>query len=44
MGDTTTLLGLYTILAVMQTLAAWAEKHFPDWIQRTILGLDSVTQ
>ncbi|KAH6868975.1 hypothetical protein B0T10DRAFT_569138 [Thelonectria olida] len=33
-GDTKSLIGLYTIMATLRALASWMQKDYVDWLQR----------
>ncbi|KAK6206226.1 hypothetical protein QIS74_13645 [Colletotrichum tabaci] len=39
-GTTETTAGIYSLIAVLQTLARWVEDDFYPWYRRSILGVD----
>jgi hypothetical protein len=43
-GDTQSLLGLYTLVAAVRELGLWVEGPFCDWMASALAGFDGVTQ
>ncbi|KDN64198.1 hypothetical protein CSUB01_12688, partial [Colletotrichum sublineola] len=39
-GTTETTAGIYSLIAVLQTLARWVEDDFHPWYRKSILGVD----